>query len=156
MKDLVIRILLLIMAFLAPFVYIFFYGELQSLSAYWRTPIQPAFILVNAATSYFFFLTKGWQIPGFLLLLLTAFSIDSSNLLHNIFAILFFVSCAYAIHKAKRFSWLSIPYIATAVILFKSILWTEIAAIAIICVYHGLLLTEWAITLNKRKSLKND
>jgi hypothetical protein len=156
MKDLIIRAILVTIALLAPFIYITLCGEQQSLSTYWRTPIQPMFLLVNVCVSYFFFVTKDWRIPGILLLLLTCIHLDTINILHNVLAIAFFISTTVIIHKAKRHSWLSILLICSAFFLFKSILWAEIAAIGVICIYHGLLLIEWGKTLNARKNLKSN
>lgn len=156
MKDLIIRASLVTIALLAPFIYITISGEQESLSAYWRTPVQPMFLLVNVCVSYFFFVTKDWRIPGILLLLLTCIHLDVNKVVHNIFAVSFFVSTAYVIHKAKRYSWLSILLTCSTFFLFKSILWAEIPAIVIICVYHGLLLIEWGKTLIKRKNLHHD
>ena len=112
-------------------------GELWSLSSYWRTPLQPMFIIINAATSYFFFSTDKWLIPSIFLLLLTAFSLDLYPTTHNVFAGLFFLSCAYPLLTLKRFQFFGILYFMSIfVLLYSGMLWFEIYCVLILGSYH--------------------
>jgi hypothetical protein len=112
-------------------------GEiLKSLSAYWNTPAQPIFIITNAAVSYFLFSIKEWRISSFLLLLITAFSINFFENVHNILAVLFFLLNLYPLYKNKRSRKYIIPYISFSFLLFFGLLWYEIAAIYTLGVHH--------------------
>lgn len=112
-------------------------GEiLPSISAYWQTPAQSIFVITNASVSYFLFNVKGWRISSVLLLLLTAFSVDFFETLHNILAILFFVVNLYPLYVNKRSRKYLIPYIGFSFLLFFGLLWYEIAAIYILGVSH--------------------
>lgn len=142
-NDFILRILVIMVALLSPFIYIGFIGELPSISSYWATKMQPMFIIVNASTSYFLFSINKWRIPAVLLLLLTAFSFDIHPILHNIFAILFFLFNLYPLYLNKKLKWVIIPYITSALFLLNSILYAEIFAIIIICCFHLYVLTRY-------------
>lgn len=142
-KDFILRFLVIIIALISPFIYIGIIGELPSISAYWDTKIQPMFIIVNASTSYFLFSIKKWRISAVMLLLLTAFSFDVHSILHNIFAISFFLFNFYPFYLNKKLEWVIIPYLASALLLFHSILYAEIFAIIVICFVHLYLLIRY-------------
>lgn len=135
--DLFLKIFSITISIFTPFILIVSFGELNTVSQYWTTPGQPLFIIMNAMTSYFLFSTRRWTIPAAFLLLLTAFSVESFPLAHNIFAGGFFITTTYPIFKSKRFRWYLIPYIlAGTYVLFNS-LYGEISAILVICAYHA-------------------
>jgi hypothetical protein len=109
------------MAAIAPFIYIGSIGELPSISSYWITPMQPMFIIVNASTSYFLFSLNRWRIPAVMLLLLTAFSFNTNESLHNIFAICFFLFNFYPLLLNKKINWVIVPYSASILFLFHNV-----------------------------------
>ena len=135
-NDFILRMLVIIIATLSPFIYIGSIGELPSISSYWESPMQPMFIIVNASTSYFLFSIKRWRIPAILLLLLTAFSFASHFTLHNIFAISFFLFNIYPIYLNKKTRWVLIPYLLSSLFLIDSVLYAEISAIIVLCLFH--------------------
>jgi hypothetical protein len=135
--DLLIRIIVILISLFHPFILLLSYGELPSMSSYWETPLQPLFIFVNAATSYFLFSINNWKIPSLFLLLLTAFSVSLFPQIHNIFAILFFVTCLYPLIKTKRFKYYPLLYSLSIIVgLLWGILWLEIYSVLILTIYH--------------------
>jgi hypothetical protein len=126
----------IILAVLSPFVLIYCFGEIKSISAYWNTNGQPLFIITNAVTSYFLFSNNRWKIPAFFLLFLTAFSLTLYPILHNIFAMGFFVSSAIAMYHLHRFRFYIIPYLCFGIWAIFHLLYGEVGAILTICVYH--------------------
>lgn len=151
-KNLLIRLFVIIIAIISPFVYIISEGILPSLSAYWETPMQPMFIIVNALTSFFLFSMERWRISAILLLALTAFSVENYLHLHNFFAAFFFLMNIHSLATSKRTRTLVIIYLCSVFFLFKGILFAEIFAIFVICITHlYLLICAWRIDI-KRKS----
>jgi hypothetical protein len=135
--DFYIKLFVIVLSIIQPFIFLSICGELWSISSYWRTPLQPMFIIVNAATSYFFFSTDKWLIPSILLLLLTAFSLDLYPTTHNIIAGLFFFSCTYPLLTLKRFRFFGILYLLSLfVFLLSGMLWFEIYCVLILGAYH--------------------
>lgn len=147
-----LRVIVILSALISPFVYISTIGKLPSISSYWETQIQPLFIIVNAATSYFLFSINRWKISSMLLLFLTAFSIENFIILHTIFAISFFLFNVYPIYLNKKIRWVLIPYILSIFFLIDSILYAEISAIFSLCLGHLYLLIRYYIANNKRRS----
>ena len=135
--DFYIKLLVIITSIIQPFILMSICGELWSISSYWKTPLQPLFIFVNAATSYYFFSTDKWLIPSIFLLLLTAFSIELYPTIHNVFAGLFFLSCTYPLFTLKRFRFFGIIY-PMSILIFLSLgmLWFEIYCVLILGSYH--------------------
>jgi hypothetical protein len=139
--DFHIKLIVIILSMIQPFILLSICGELWSISNYWRTPLQPLFIIMNAATSYFFFTTDKWLIPSIFLLLLTAFSIDLFPIVHNVFAGIFFLSCISPLMSLKKFSHFGYLYlISILVFLFFGMLWFEIYCVLILGSYHLTLL----------------
>jgi len=122
---------------LSPFIMIAWIGEMQSISAYWNTLAQPLFIFTNATTSYFLFTIHHWKLPAVLLLLVTAFSVTMYPILHNIFAVSFFIICFWSMWQLHRFRWYLILYILAGALTIYKLLYGEILAITIICIYHA-------------------
>ena len=112
------RLFTAIIAVLQPFIIYFSCGDLISLSQSWNTPLQPLFIFTNALVSYFFFDLPKWRISAVLLLLLTVFSVESYVDIHNVLAILFFISCVFPLWSIKRFR-LYIPVYLLSVIFLR-------------------------------------
>lgn len=151
-KDFLTRLFVIIIAIISPFVYIITEGILPSLSAYWETPMQPMFIIVNASTSFFLFSMEKWRIPAILLLALTAFSVENYLYVHNFLAICFFLMNIHSLSRSKRTRILMIIYLCSIFFIFNGILYAEIFAISVLCVTHlYLLICTWRIDI-KRKS----
>lgn len=151
-KDFLIRLFVIIIAIISPFVYIITEGILPSLSAYWETPMQPMFIIVNALTSFFLFSMEKWRIPAILLLALTAFSVENYLYVHNFLAICFFLMNIHSLLRSKRTKILMIIYLCSIFFIFNGILYAEIFAIFVLCITHlYLLICTWKIDI-KRKS----
>lgn len=135
--DFWIRLFVVILSFLQPFILIWSCGELDSISSYWETPLQPLFIFTNAVTSYFFFTMNRWRYSSLGLLLLTAFSVSLYPMVHNVVAVSFFLSCLYPLFKTKRFKYyLWLYMISFLVLIFFGILWAEIFGIIILTAFH--------------------
>ena len=139
--DSLIRIIILIICFLSPFLMLT-YGKKVSISSYWETPLQPLFLMTNALTTYMFFNIPKWRISAILLFLLTIFSVEYHLSLHNIFAIGFFVSNLYPLLSIKRYRILTIPYFLSLIWL-PDIFWVEVHAIIVLCFYHTILMWKF-------------
>ena len=132
-----IKFIVIILSIIQPFILMSICGELWSISSYWRTPLQPMFIIINAATSYFFFSTDKWFVPSILLLLLTAFSLEMYPTTHNVLAGLFFLSCTYPLMTLKRFQFFGVLYLMSfLVLLYSGMLWFQIYCVLILGSYH--------------------
>lgn len=132
-----IKLMVILLSIIQPFILMSICGELWSISNYWKTPLQPMFIIINAATSYFFFSTDRWVIPSIFLLLLTAFSLEMYPITHNVFAGCFFLSCIYPLLTLKRFKFFGLLYLMSIlVLLLVGMLWFEIYCVLILGSYH--------------------
>jgi len=135
--DFIIKLIVIIISIIQPFILMSICGQLWSISNYWKTPLQPLFIITNAATSYFFFSTDKWLMPSIFLLLLTAFSIDLFPNIHNIFAGIFFISCFPPLLSLKKFVYFGYFYLMSIFVLISfGMLWFEVYCIIILGVYH--------------------
>lgn len=135
--DFILKLSLILISVLQPFILISTQGWLWSISSYWNTPLQPLFILINAGTSYYFFNNEKWQVPGIFLLLLTAFSVENYLFIHNIFAVSFFLSCIYPMVYTKRFRILAFLYLMSIPLYpLVGMLFFEIYCVLIIGIYH--------------------
>jgi hypothetical protein len=153
-KDFILRLSVVIIAAISPFIYILSVGELPSISSYWESSMQPMFIFVNASTSYFLFSLNKWKISAIFLLLLTAFSFEMYFVAHHVFAIAFFLFNLYPIILNKKTRWLIFPYLASGIFIFYSILYAEIFAIVVLCYLHlNNLIRYWK--LSKEKKLRS-
>ena len=61
-KDYILRISVIILAFIFPFICISHEGSLESISQYWDTPLKPLLISSNAATAYLLFSLDRWKL----------------------------------------------------------------------------------------------
>jgi hypothetical protein len=148
-----VKLGVVILAIISPWICLFSIGELDSYSQYWSTDMRPLFIFTNAATSYFLFSMKNWWMSAVCLMLLTAFSFDQYNTIHNVTAIAFFLINGVLLLKQKRFRYLVIPYFSSVIILFLfGIYWAEVLAISVICTYHYIRL----LTYNKLERLRKN
>jgi len=135
-----IRMIVIFFAALAPYLCLFGYGPLPSLSSYWNTDMQPIFIVANATTSYYLYTMPSWKFSAILLLLLTAFSVDVYLYTHTVLAILFFIVTLVPMYYSNNYRWTRWMYLAAVAALPISMLAAEIVAITALCLYHGLRL----------------
>lgn len=143
-----------LMGIIYPLIMWFWIGPQPSISAYFLTPAQVLFLLINAGTSFYFASTKNWLIPGVLLLLLSCFSIQYFQIAHNIFAISFFIMSLISIFRSKRHKWSGFGVILALFGLFHSIFLAEYIAVVFISIFHMLTLKDFYLIKKKRhKSL---
>ncbi len=156
-RDFIYRVFVVILSLLQPIIILIVLGEAPSISSSWNTPLQPLFITVNAMTSYFFFSSHRWEIPSVLLLLLTAFSVESFPIMHNIFAIGFFIMCMYPIFKLKRWRYYGILYLIGVVIVMRyGLFWGEFWCVWVLCIYHiHIVVYMYKIGIKRRYHLDN-
>jgi hypothetical protein len=146
------RLFVVFMAVLQPFILLWVCGDLNSLSDSWNTQLQPLFIITNACVSYFFFDLERWKVPSVLLLMLTAFSVTSYPIAHNILAVTFFITCFFPLFFSKRFKYYSLIYLLSIVIgIFYGLFWLETYSIIVLCVYHLHNMIYKQIITNRRK-----
>lgn len=147
------RLFVIILAILQPFIIYFYCGKLTSISQVWETDLQFLFITTNALVSYFFFELDEWKIPSSFLLLLTAFSVTDHFWLHNVFAILFFISCLIPLYFTKRLKfYLPIYLISILVWITNGFFWMESWGILTLCFYHLHLIIYRYLLLRKRNN----
>jgi hypothetical protein len=139
--NFLIRVGILILSFITPFIMLISYGKLQSISSYWDTFLQPLFIISNALTTYVFVTLPKWRLSAIFLFLLTIFSVEYYPSLHNIFAVSFFIINIYPLYTIKRYRVLILPY-TLSIVWLPNIFWVEVHAITILCVYHFILMVK--------------
>lgn len=155
--DLFVRLLVVLVSAIYPFILLSLAGEMNSLSQYWNTSSQPIFIVANVMTAYFFFSTDNWKVPSFFLVLLTAFSVQLYPITHDVIATLFFLSCFYPLFKTKRFKLFRYLYLISPIVwIFYGLLWLEIYAILILCLYHGYSIINLMWILYKKKTIESN
>jgi len=137
-----LRVAVVILAAISPFICLLSYGYLPSISSYWDTDLQPLFIIANAATSYYLYSVKDWKMSALMLLLLTSFSLTLFPIVHNILAIIFFIVNVYPLTQTHHFKWCIALYLTSLVVLPWSTTFAEIIAIEVLCLYHLLVLIK--------------
>jgi len=152
-KEFQVRAAVIALAFLTPIICLMGYGYMPSLSTYWKTEMQPIFIIANATTSYYLFSMTQWRIPAIFLLLLTAFSVDMYGPLHNALAIIFFVVTLWPLFMSNHFKWIKWVYLSSLLALPWSMLVSEMIAITTLCVYNALLLRKTYSILKQKHKL---
>lgn len=150
-SELAVRISAIGLAAATPLACIAVAGLHSSYSYYWITPMQPLFILANVITAYYFFQSDKWKAPSTLLILLTAFSVADYPLMHNIFAVAFFLSCCEPLFNCNHFRWLFIPYVVSVLACGYQMMIGETIAILILSIYHGLMLHKQVKLLKTNK-----
>lgn len=152
--DIFERFFTSILGLAQPFIIYFLYGDIRAISRVWDTPLQPLFIITNALVSFFFFKIPKWRIPAILLLLLTSFSVTDHFVLHNIFAILFFIFSGVSLWSLKKFRYYLGIYLLSILFLFYGLFWAETWAIISLVVYHiHTLLYSLRLMRNRSNSL---
>ena len=142
------------LAVVQPFIIYFLYGDEDAISRVWDTPLQPMFIIINALVSFFFFKLPKWRVPELLLLLLTAFPVCNYFVLHNIFAILFFIFSGVSLWSLKKFRYYLVIFLMSSLFLLDGLFWTETWGIITLVVYHiHVLIYTLRLTRNRSNSL---
>ena len=151
--ELLIRVLVVFLSASSLVAYISYTESVPSVSDFWNTPLQPLFIITNAATSYYFFSMKNWKVSAMLLLFLTAFSVEDHFVFHNVLASMFFIWNLFVIAKNKRLALYAIPYAGSFIaFLWYGFFWAEVLAISVLSFYH--LHYLWVIHKLRRKRLQ--
>lgn len=140
--DFLVKMFVIVLAALTPLILYFTQGYHPSISTYWRTPMQPLFIIVNAITSYYLFGIKNWKFPAFFMLMLTAFSVTDFMIFHNIVAGMFFVSCLVAIHISRHLRFIFWMYLISLPVMIYDLLLGESLAVFSLCLYHAIVLIK--------------
>jgi len=148
--DMFERLFTSVLAVVQPFIIYLLYGDDRAISRAWDTPLQPLFIITNVLVSFFFFKLPKWRIPATLLLLLTSFSVTDHFVLHNIFAILFFIFSGVSLWSIKKFRYYLGIFLISALFLFHGLFWAETWGIITLVFYHTHL-TTYRYLLEKRK-----
>ena len=141
-KDYILRMCVIFLAALSPLMCLFLVGYESSLSQYWETPMQPLFVFANTTTSYYLITIKNWKSSAVLLILLTAFSVEYYNSIHNIFAVVFFIITAISLWKANHFKFCFWTYLTALLMVPYSMLYAEIIEITSLCMFHLLTLNK--------------
>ena len=136
LKEFHVKIAVVCLSVITPFIMITSDDILGSISQYWDTQYQPIFIISNIICSYFFFSLKNWKIPSLFLVLITSFNHYQFNILHNIFAVSFYLACLYSLFQNKRFTLYRILFILSIALYPYSIILGEITSIVILCSHH--------------------
>ena len=143
------KIMVIIISMITPFLMLLYDNTIPSLSSYWRTPLQPLFIITNILTCLMFITIPKWKLSGVLLLTLTCFSIEYYSSFHNIIATLFFISNLYPLYSIKKYRLLALVYL-TGVLWYPSLILFEIHGVVTLCVYHLMVLISYNNIQNKR------
>lgn len=152
--DMFERLFTSFLAVVQPFIIYFLYGDEDAISRIWGTPLQPMFIIINALVSFFFFKLPKWRVPALLLLLLTAFPVCNYFVLHNIFAILFFIFSGVSLWSLKKFRYYLAIFLMSSLFLLDGLFWTETWGIITLVVYHiHVLIYTLRLTRNRSNSL---
>ena len=102
-NNFIFKIMVIIISMISPLIMVIYDPEIPSLSSYWKTPLQPLFLISNLLTSLMFITIPKWKLSGVLLLILTCFSVEYYGTIHNIFATTFFIVNTYALYSIKKF-----------------------------------------------------
>lgn len=148
-QEYYIRFAVIGLAALTPIIFLLTQGYHQSISTYWRTPMQPLFILSNIFTAYYLYTMPRWKKSALLLLALTAFSIDCCGPLHNLLAVAFFIANMHPLYKTKHFTICFYLYIFSCFIAPFDMMLMETIAIMVLCLYHGLILNRIRVIQSK-------
>ena len=153
--ELFLRSTAIAIALVAPYICMLSQGLAISYSSYWDTPVQPLFIITNAITSYYLFDAERWKAAAFLLLMLTAFSVEMYSTLHNILAVAFFLSCLDPLSHTNHYRWIIIPYVGSVLLVPINLLLAETIAINALVGYHALMLNQ-VYKISKQKQINNE
>lgn len=151
-KEFWVKMSVIILAALTPFIFLFSEGHMKSISSYWLTDMQPLFIISNAATSYYLFEFKRWRPSAFFLLLLTAFSVKYHPEFHTFLAIIFFIITLIPLYYSNHFKFIIYIYVSSLPFLYVSLFTAETICVISLCLFHALTLIKSYRIQHMRKS----
>jgi hypothetical protein len=143
------KLMVIIISMISPLIMLLYNNEIPSLSSYWRTPLQPLFIISNLLTSSMFIAIPKWRLSGVLLLILTCFSIEYYSSFHDLIAAAFFMCNLYPLYSIKKYRIFVFLYLM-GVLWYPSLMWFEIHGILVLCIYHLFVLISYNKIQNKR------
>ncbi len=127
-NNFIFKLIVIIFSMISPLIMITYNNEIPSLSSYWKTPLQPLFLISNLLTSLILITIPKWKLSGGLLLILTCFSVEYYGSFHDLIATLFFITNLYSLNSIKKYRIFVFIYL-TSLIWSPSLLWFEIHAI---------------------------
>lgn len=148
-NNFIFKLIVIIFSMISPLIMIAYNNEIPSLSSYWKTPLQPLFLISNLLTSLILITIPKWKLSGGLLLILTCFSVEYYGSFHDLIATLFFISNLYSLNSIKKYRIFVFIYL-TSIIWYPSLLWFEIHAILVLCIYHLFVLLSYNKIQKKR------
>jgi len=148
-NNFIFKLMVIMISIISPLIMVIYDNEIPSLSSYWRTPLQPLFLISNLLTSLILITIPKWKLSGGLLLILTCFSVEYYSSFHDFIATLFFISNLYSLYSIKKYRMFVGIYL-TSVLWYPDILWFEIHAILVLCIYHLFVLISYNKIQNKR------
>ena len=154
-RDYLIRIFVIVLALIFPFICLSYGETRESLSKYFDSSLLPLYIISNTLTAYLLYSLEKWKCPAIFLLFIIAFPVDTHTMIHNIFAYAFFISCFQPIYEHNRLKLYAIPYLTSLLFLIESFLWSEIVCVTTLCFFHGHLLYLKYKVDRKRKNDKD-
>ena len=147
------RIMICILSVLMPFVLWVSTGtKLDSLSEYFYTPMGPFFVAILTLTCYLMFTLPKWIPSAILLIVVIMFPNREFPMVHNIAAVLFFITSALAILFEGRYAFLGWLMLVFSPIAIFDLFYAELVMILCVSSYHlkTLLLVRTLLKKNKR------
>ncbi len=131
------RIMICILSMLMPMILWMSTGiKLESLSEYFYTPMGPFFVAILTLTCYLLFTMPKWIPSAVLLSCVIMFPNREFPVIHNVTAVLFFITSAIAILFENRYifvGWLMLIFSPIAIF---DLFFTEVVMIACVSSYH--------------------
>ena len=146
------RLTIICLIAIAPLICLLISGYKKSYSAYWETESQPIFIVANVITAYLLNQYKDWQPSAWLLLGVVAFNSFDYRMLHDVLAVMFFVSCLLVLLKKHRHNFITVTYIGSLAAAPFSLLFAEQVAITMLCLYHTVNLETYYNLTNGKEN----
>ena len=148
-NNFIFKLMVIIISMISPLVMVIYNNDISSLSSYWNTPLQPLFIISNLLTSLILITIPKWKLSGIFLLILTCFSVEYYSSFHDFIATLFFLCNLSPLYSIKKYRIFVFIYLM-GIIWYPSLLWFEIHAILVLCIYHLFVLISYNKIQNKR------
>ena len=126
-----------IFALFAPIIFWISGADKNSFSLYWGTIAEPWFILTVASCSFYMFQSKNWKMPAVFALLLTAFNAYQWATIHNVTAVLFFITCFVSIlNGTKKLRFYAVLYLVSVIGFLWSCFLVEVLMTYVLIAYH--------------------
>jgi hypothetical protein len=148
-NNLKFKLMVIIISMISPIIMLIYDNEIPSLSSYWKTPLQPLFLISNLLTSLMFISIPKWKLSGVLLLLLTCFSIEYYSSFHDLIATAFFICNLYPLYSIKKYRIFVFIYLY-GVVWYPNLMWFELHGVLVLCLYHSSVLISYNKIQNKR------